>query len=64
MGLVHLVSSANRSVLEEVVVAGRSLMNMMNSSGPRTLPWGTSEETGRKLECWLLMVTYCEQLER
>ena len=64
MDLEHLVSSAKRSILEEIEEAGRSLMKIINNRGPRTLPWGTPEATGSRLERWPLTETNCWRLKR
>ena len=40
----------NKSNLANLTRVGRSLMNTMNSSRPRILPWGTPEVAGRMLE--------------
>ena len=37
-------SSANKRALD-FIISGRSLMKNRNSSGPKTVPWGTSEST-------------------
>ena len=45
IGDKHLVSSAKRKRWEKLIVRGRSLMKMMNRSGPRILLclWNTRE---------------------
>ena len=60
MGERHLVSSANNRAMDCDTHSGRSLMN---SRGPRMLPWGTPAKTGNieELEplmdtCWTLLV--------
>ena len=47
MGMIHLASSAKSSILVDSSVEGRSFMKMRKSTGPRILPWGTPEITGR-----------------
>ena len=45
-----------------VMVVGRSLMKMRNSSGPNTEPCGTPDRTGNQAECRVrveLMVRIC-----
>ena len=47
IGLKSLVSSANTKTEERAIVYGRSLIYIMKRRGPRMLPWGTPEITGR-----------------
>ena len=47
---MHLVSSANVSTIEEETQLVRSLIKMINRRGPKMLPWGTPEVTGRTEE--------------
>ena len=42
-----LVSSAKRYAVELQKAVGISLTKIRNNNGPRTLPWGTPERTGR-----------------
>ena len=49
MDMKHLASSAKRSNFEYMAERGRSFINIKNSNGPRILPWGTPEKTGRNL---------------
>ena len=51
IGDKHLVSSAKRKRWEKLRVRGRSLMKMMNRSGPRILPCGIPDRTGRRFDC-------------
>ena len=44
MGLYSRKSSAKKSA-SELVTSGRSLMNVKKSSGPRTVPCGTHDNT-------------------
>ena len=46
----QLVSSAKRNNLVKRLLDGRSLMYIRNKRGPRMLPWGTPEITGREEE--------------
>ena len=48
--LEHLVSSTKRSNEELDTQSGRSLMYTRNRRGPRMLPCGTPERTGRNAE--------------
>ena len=52
-------SSANSIASEVFTTSGRSLMKARNSSGPKTVPWGTPESTSfwedfwpSKTTCW------------
>jgi len=45
--LKHLVSSAKRESLLWEIALGMSFMYIINSSGPRILPWGTPDSIGR-----------------
>ena len=57
MCLKHLVSSAKSRALLQWIVSGRSFMYKMNRRGPRMLPWGTPDITGRRWKWTLLMDT-------
>ena len=50
IGMMHLASSAKSKILENKAVLGRSFTKIRNSSGPRILPSGTLERTGKVLE--------------
>ena len=41
-----------------------SLINKMNSTGPKTEPWGTSDTTGLNEERTPLTETFCVRLDR
>ena len=56
--LKHLASSANSKTSEEVTAAGRSFTNTKNMIGPKMLPCGTPETTGRTSETELLTETH------
>ena len=43
---LHTMQSSAKSLEFEVILSGRSLMNMRKSIGPSTDPWGTSLATG------------------
>ena len=45
-----VMSSANRTVVESVMVSGKSLMKAEKREGPRMYPWGTPEDRGREVE--------------
>ena len=47
MPLEHLVSSAYRKMLECLTERGISLIKIKKRRGPRMLPCGTPERTGR-----------------
>ena len=64
MGMIHLASSAKSSTLVDNSVEGRSFMKMRNSTGPRMLPWGTPEITGRVEEVEWPIDTNCILLVR
>ena len=49
-GMTHLASSAKRKIVKDKTDEGRSLTKTIKRSGPRMLPWGTPERTGRTLE--------------
>ena len=55
--LKHLVSSANSRALLQWITLGRSFMYKINRRGPRILPWGTPDTTGRRWEWELLIDT-------
>ena len=59
--MIHLASTAKSKILENWAVPGRSITKMR---GPRILPHGTPERTGKvpKLEC--LIDTYCTRLAK
>ena len=50
MGTRHLASSANSKTFEKDSDVDRSFMKMINKSGPRILPCGTPEMTGKVFE--------------
>jgi len=60
MVLKHFVSSANNNSMEDRIYSGRSLMLTKNSKGPRILPCGTPNETGRNqnIYCRFLHIAY------
>ena len=45
-----VVSSANGTVVESVMVLGKSLMKAEKREGPRMDLWGTPEDRGREVE--------------
>ena len=57
--LKHLVSSANTYSKDDRICSGRSLMKIKNSNGPKILPCGTPDRTGKNSECLLLILTHC-----
>ena len=50
MHLANLVSSAKKNGSADKIWSGRSLIKIKNSSGLSTLPCGTPESTGRRLD--------------
>ena len=59
-----LVSSAKRKKDRNCDEFGRSLMQIKNSSGPRTDPWGTPQDMLGREEGWPLIETNCLRLLR
>ncbi len=55
----HLVSTAKSRTEDDKAAPCRSFTNTRNGSGPRILPWGTPETTGRRPERWLDADTHC-----
>lgn len=49
---------------EKETISGKLFMYTRNSRGPRILPWGTPEDTGRRSERTLLKDTHCLRSER
>ena len=62
--LKHLVSSAKRRALLQWMESGRSFMYIINSRGPRMLPWGTPDTAGSKYEYVSLIDTNWDLLVR
>ena len=58
MGLYSWQSSAKRRA-SELVTSGRSLMKVKKSSGPRTVPCGTPDNTSAVDEAWPSRRTCC-----
>ena len=50
MVCIHLESSANMYMVEDIKLSGKLFINSINSSGPRMLPWGIPDNTGKKYE--------------
>ena len=61
MGIKHLTSYAN---IEDDNTAGRLFTKMRNKSGPRMLPCGMPEMTGKVFETDRPTDTYCTLLVR
>ncbi len=47
---ISFVSSAKMYIDEDVIALGMSLIYTMNKRGPRILPWGIPDRTGRASE--------------
>ena len=52
------MSSANIRAFKLLVTSGRSLIYARNKSGPRTVPWGTSDRTSA-LDEWQFSRSTC-----
>ena len=63
MGLYSRQSSAKKRAAE-LVTSGRSLVKVKTSSGPRTVPCGTPDNTSAVDEVWQSMRTCCSLLLR
>ena len=57
----YMIQASAKSLVLEVTVSGRSLMNIRNSKGPKKVPWGTalitstlSEVAPSTTTCWFL----------
>jgi len=50
MCLKYFVSSAKSKASLLLIELGKSFINMIKRSGPRMLPWGTPDSTGKRLE--------------
>ena len=50
MDFKSFASSANKEILLKETVQGRLLMYIKNRRGPKMLPWGMADVTGRKSE--------------
>ena len=50
IGMMHFASSAKSKLLENKAVSGKSFTKIRKSNGPRMLPCGTPERTGKVFE--------------
>ena len=57
IGMMHLASSAKSQTLEKENIEGKSLIKMRKRTGPRTLPCGRPETTGKvgEVDCWPIL---------
>ncbi len=57
--LLYIFESSSKSFIVLLIMSGMSLINIRNSDGPNTLPWGTPLVTGAHSECVPLINTLC-----
>ena len=58
IALKSFVSSA-KILMFDLTSLGRSFMNIINSIGPRSLPWGIPDMTSAQSDVSLLRITLC-----
>jgi hypothetical protein len=61
--LTRTQSSANSRVVDETT-DDKSFMKSMNKRGPKTVPWGTPEETVVAADDWPSSTTHCVRPSR
>ncbi len=59
MHFTNFVSSANRNGLADEIHSGRSLIKIINNSGPRMLPCRTPDIAGKWLDGVLITLVKC-----
>ena len=57
MFLYKTQSSAKRQT-DDLILSGRSLINIKKRMGPKTDPWGTPDKTGTGSEAWPSNTTF------
>ena len=57
MFLYKIQSSAKRRT-DDLILSGRSLINIKKRTGPKTDPWGTPDKTGTGSEAWPSNTTF------
>ena len=57
MFLYKTQSSAKRRT-DDLILSGRSLINIKKRTGPKTDPWGTPDKTGTGSEAWPSNTTF------
>ena len=43
---------------DDLILSGRSLINIKKRTGPKTDPWGTPDKTGTRSEAWPSNTTF------
>ena len=56
---INLESSANMYMVDDTRQSGKSFIYSKNNRGPKILPWGTPDSTGKRDKVVLPTLTHC-----